>query len=65
MDNSSGVGFIAVFAVSGSIALLCHQVHKRLFSDFMKNIESELGGTYIYVFFLVNYFCYLKNNQYF
>ncbi|KAM1109290.1 hypothetical protein EV1_008806 [Malus domestica] len=44
MDNSIGAGFVAVFAVSGSVVLLAHQVHKRLLSDFMKNIESELGG---------------------
>ncbi|TQD88066.1 hypothetical protein C1H46_026363 [Malus baccata] len=35
---------MAVFAVSGSVVVLAHQLHKRLLSDFMKNIESELGG---------------------
>ncbi|XP_068307327.1 uncharacterized protein [Pyrus communis] len=44
MENSIGVGFMAVFAVSGSVVVLAHQLHKRLLSDFMKNIESELGG---------------------
>ncbi|ONH95776.1 hypothetical protein PRUPE_7G090200 [Prunus persica] len=44
MDNSIGVGFMAVVAVSGSVVLLAHQVHKRLLSDFMKNIECEMGG---------------------
>ncbi|KAH7512281.1 hypothetical protein FEM48_Zijuj12G0074000 [Ziziphus jujuba var. spinosa] len=41
-----GVGFMAVFAVSGSVVLLAHQVHKRLFSNFMKNIEFELNGPF-------------------
>ena len=44
MDSSSvGAGFMAVFAVSGSVVLLAHQVHKRLLSNFMKKIEFELG----------------------
>lgn len=43
MGSSMGVGFMAVFAVSGSVVLLVHQVHKRLLSDFMKKVESELG----------------------
>lgn len=44
MDNCSmGAGFIAVFAVSGSVVLLAHQLHKRLLSDFMKKMEFELG----------------------
>ncbi|KAG2683168.1 hypothetical protein I3843_10G020300 [Carya illinoinensis] len=44
MEGSVGVGFMAVFAVSGSVVLLVHQVHKRLLSDFMKKVESELGS---------------------
>ncbi|KAF5191072.1 transmembrane protein [Thalictrum thalictroides] len=44
MDTSKGVGFMAVFAVSGSVVLLSLQLHKRLLSDFMKKVESELGG---------------------
>ncbi|GMY14389.1 hypothetical protein FCV25MIE_09628 [Fagus crenata] len=43
MMSSMGVGFMAVFAVSGSVVLLVHQVHKRLLSDFMKKFESEFG----------------------
>ncbi|XP_059440850.1 uncharacterized protein LOC132173378 [Corylus avellana] len=46
MGGSVGVGFIAVFAVSGSVLLLVHQAHKRLLSDFMKKVESELGTTF-------------------
>ncbi|KAM7505083.1 hypothetical protein LguiB_003987 [Lonicera macranthoides] len=42
MDGSKGAGFMAVFAVSGSIVLLSLQFHKRLLSDFMKKIEFEL-----------------------
>ncbi|CAI9097546.1 OLC1v1034003C1 [Oldenlandia corymbosa var. corymbosa] len=43
MDNSLGTGFVAVFAVSGSVVLLALQVHKRLLSDFMKKMEFEIG----------------------
>ncbi|KAI8560095.1 hypothetical protein RHMOL_Rhmol04G0228800 [Rhododendron molle] len=43
MDNCSmGAGFMAVFAVSGSVVLIAHQLHKRLLSDFMKKMEFEL-----------------------
>ncbi|XP_062167349.1 uncharacterized protein LOC133873635 [Alnus glutinosa] len=48
MGGSVGVGFIAVFAVSGSVVLLVHQAHKRLLSDFMKKVESELGSTVVH-----------------
>ncbi|KAG7961577.1 hypothetical protein I3843_09G024000, partial [Carya illinoinensis] len=44
MGISVRVGFMAVFAISGSVVLLAHQVHKRLLSDFMKRVESELGS---------------------
>ena len=46
MEGSAGigVGFMAVFAVSGSAVLIALQLHKRLLSDFMKKIESEIGG---------------------
>ncbi|KAF8403403.1 hypothetical protein HHK36_011505 [Tetracentron sinense] len=44
MDSSMGVGFMAVFAVSGSVALVALQLHKRFLSDFMKKMELELGG---------------------
>ncbi|XP_057512647.1 uncharacterized protein LOC130794711 [Actinidia eriantha] len=37
---------MAVFAVSGSVVLLAHQVHKRLLSNFMKKIEFELVGSH-------------------
>ncbi|GAV63895.1 hypothetical protein CFOL_v3_07413 [Cephalotus follicularis] len=40
----SSMGFMAVFAVSGSVILIARQVHKRLVSDFMKKLEHELGG---------------------
>ncbi|OVA07207.1 hypothetical protein BVC80_1289g135 [Macleaya cordata] len=42
MENS--VGFMTVFAVSGSVVLVALQAHKRLLSDFMKKVELELGG---------------------
>ncbi|MCL7040180.1 hypothetical protein MKW94_015608, partial [Papaver nudicaule] len=39
----SSVGFMTVFAVSGSVVLVALQAHKRLLSDFMKKVELELG----------------------
>ncbi|PON42063.1 hypothetical protein PanWU01x14_284530 [Parasponia andersonii] len=44
MESSIGVGFMAVFAVTGSVVLLVHQVHKRVLADFMKDIEFEFGN---------------------
>ena len=44
MESSLGVGFMAIFAVTGSVVLLAHQVHKKVLSDFMKDIEFELGN---------------------
>ncbi|KAL0426617.1 UNVERIFIED_CONTAM: hypothetical protein Slati_2836500 [Sesamum latifolium] len=41
MDSSLGTGFMAVFAASGSVVLLAMQVHKRLLSNFMKQMEFE------------------------
>ncbi|KAI3851791.1 hypothetical protein MKX03_034146 [Papaver bracteatum] len=41
MENS--VGYMTVFAVSGSVVLVALQAHKRLLSDFMKKVELELG----------------------
>ncbi|XP_057967338.1 uncharacterized protein LOC131157302 [Malania oleifera] len=40
-----GVGFMTVFAVSGSVVLLAMHAHKRLLSHFMKKFESELTPT--------------------
>ncbi|KAL5806359.1 hypothetical protein ACOSQ4_029092 [Xanthoceras sorbifolium] len=45
MEGSMGMGFMAIFAVSGSVVLLARQVHKRLLSDFMNKIECELCGS--------------------
>ncbi|KAK1288333.1 hypothetical protein QJS10_CPB19g01286 [Acorus calamus] len=44
MESSGGVGLMAVMGVSGFVALVALQVHKRLVSDFMKKVESELGN---------------------
>ncbi|XP_028784929.1 uncharacterized protein LOC114740851 [Neltuma alba] len=44
MEESLGLGFMAVCAVSGSMVLLVHHVHKHLFSNFMKKFEFEMGG---------------------
>ncbi|CAO2827161.1 unnamed protein product [Amaranthus hypochondriacus] len=41
--NSLGTGFMTVFVVSGSMAFLALQLHKRLLSNFMKRIDFELG----------------------
>ncbi|KAL2481754.1 hypothetical protein Adt_34720 [Abeliophyllum distichum] len=43
MENSLRTGFMAVFAVSGSVVFLAMQIHKRLLSDFMKKMEFEIG----------------------
>ncbi|KAK8942538.1 hypothetical protein KSP39_PZI009069 [Platanthera zijinensis] len=43
MDSSGCMGMVAVVAVSGSLAIVAVQIHKRLFSDFMKKVEAELG----------------------
>ncbi|KAL9336432.1 hypothetical protein Peur_070920 [Populus x canadensis] len=45
MPGSMGLGFMAAFAVSGSVVLIARQVHKRLLSDFMKKMEFELAGS--------------------
>lgn len=52
MEGSAGigVGFMAVFAVSGSAVFIALQVHKRLLSDFMKKMESEIGGLSFFFF---------------
>ncbi|XP_019425219.1 PREDICTED: uncharacterized protein LOC109334102 [Lupinus angustifolius] len=44
MENSIRFGLMAVLAVSGSMVLLAHQVHKRILSNFMKKFEFEMGG---------------------
>lgn len=38
-----GFGMMAVFAVSGSMVFLVHQVHKCMLSNFMKKFEFEMG----------------------
>ncbi|KAG6475622.1 uncharacterized protein LOC122025215 [Zingiber officinale] len=43
MESSGCVGFMAVVAVCGGVALFAVQVHKRLASDFIKKFESEIG----------------------
>ncbi|XP_055809354.1 uncharacterized protein LOC129877843 [Solanum dulcamara] len=42
MENSLGSAFVAVFAVSGSVALLAMKVHKHLLSDFMNKLELQI-----------------------
>ncbi|XP_019101034.1 PREDICTED: uncharacterized protein LOC104785949 [Camelina sativa] len=37
----SSVGFMTVFAVSGSVVLLAAQLHKRLLSDYMDKLEPQ------------------------
>ncbi|EYU18149.1 hypothetical protein ABFS82_10G064200 [Erythranthe guttata] len=43
MDNSLKAGFMAVFAVSGSVVFLSMQAHKRLLSNFFKKMEFEIN----------------------
>ncbi|KAG6770297.1 hypothetical protein POTOM_025975 [Populus tomentosa] len=45
MAGYMGIGFMAAFAVSGSVVLIARQLHKRLLSDFMKQMEFELTGS--------------------
>lgn len=54
-----GMGFMAVFAVSGSVVLVASQVHKRLLSDFMKKIESEICGYVLFKIFLIYFLLFL------
>ncbi|XP_020258214.1 uncharacterized protein LOC109834590 [Asparagus officinalis] len=42
MESSNCMGFMAVFAVSSSIAIVTFQAHKRLLSDFMRKAQLEL-----------------------
>ncbi|XP_010263173.1 PREDICTED: uncharacterized protein LOC104601518 [Nelumbo nucifera] len=42
MVSVTGLGFMAAFAVSGSVVLIVFQLHKRLLSEFMKKAELEL-----------------------
>ncbi|KAK9170233.1 hypothetical protein Syun_002373 [Stephania yunnanensis] len=44
MESSTGLGVMAVVAVSGSVAFMALQIHKHLVAEFMKKVESELGG---------------------
>jgi hypothetical protein len=64
MENSIRFGVMAVFAVSGSMVLLAHQVHKRILSNFMKKFEFEIyphgqkklhGIIFILLFVHLNY----------
>ncbi|KAK4766954.1 hypothetical protein SAY86_014705 [Trapa natans] len=40
--SNGGVGLIAVCAVSWSVAMIALQAHRRLLSDFMKKMDSQL-----------------------
>ncbi|EOA25456.1 hypothetical protein CARUB_v10018794mg [Capsella rubella] len=42
MSMESSLGFMAVFAVSGSVVFLASQFHKRLLSDYMDKFDFEL-----------------------
>ncbi|CAL1372269.1 unnamed protein product [Linum trigynum] len=43
MENSVGVGLMAAFAISGSVALISIQLQNRLISNFMDKIEVQLA----------------------
>lgn len=50
--SSEGLGGVmAVVAVSGSVVFIAMHMHKRLLSQFMKKIESELGPYSHFFFF--------------
>ncbi|CAF2046980.1 unnamed protein product [Brassica rapa] len=38
----SSLGFMAVFAVSGSVVFVASQFHKRLLSDYLDKFELEI-----------------------
>ncbi|XP_019082483.1 PREDICTED: uncharacterized protein LOC109125293 [Camelina sativa] len=42
MSMESSLGFMAVFAVSGSVVFLASQFHKRLLSDYMDKFDFEI-----------------------
>ncbi|KAJ8465097.1 hypothetical protein OPV22_027649 [Ensete ventricosum] len=43
MESSNCMGLMVVVAVSSSVALVVLQIHKRLASDFIKKLQSEIG----------------------
>ncbi|KAK9156935.1 hypothetical protein Scep_003509 [Stephania cephalantha] len=45
MESSTGLGFVTVLAVSGSIAFVATHVHKCLLSQLVKKVETELKGS--------------------
>ena len=44
MGSSMRFGLMTVFAISGSMVLLVHQVHKHMLKNFMKKFEFEIRG---------------------
>ncbi|XP_019084848.1 PREDICTED: uncharacterized protein LOC109126181 [Camelina sativa] len=42
MSMESSLGFMAVFAISGSVVFLASQFHKRLLSDYMDKFDFEI-----------------------
>lgn len=52
MEDSLKTGFMAVFAVSGSVVFLAMKAHNRLLSDFIKKMEFEIKTSTGYTFFL-------------
>lgn len=50
MEGSMGLGFVAVFVVSGSVAFVARQAHNRLLSEFMQKIEYEMCGKFPFSF---------------
>ncbi|KAK6152243.1 hypothetical protein DH2020_014878 [Rehmannia glutinosa] len=55
MDSSLGTGFMAVFAVSGSVVFLAMQAHKRLLSNFFKEMEFQFKNSTVQEFNLRNF----------
>ncbi|XP_058106752.1 uncharacterized protein LOC131250150 [Magnolia sinica] len=44
MVSSDGIGLMAVVAISGSVALVALEAHRRLLAEFLKKVELELGA---------------------
>ncbi|XP_064963670.1 uncharacterized protein LOC135611945 [Musa acuminata AAA Group] len=63
MESSNCMGLMVVVAVSSSVALVVLQIHKRLASDFIKKLESEIGMSSPPVSFFLLDLCRLGHVQ--
>lgn len=56
-NMESSIGFMTVFAVSGSVVLLVAQLHKRLLSYHMEKFELQLGTSTLSHMFAKLHWC--------